>query len=202
LFLHEHLAQGLVRVGRAEEDAVGHDDGGASAGFEQAEKEGQEEQLGLLGLDDLKEVLRAGLVIERARERRIGQEQGVFLLLAGVVLGERGRRGRPGGRALLRAIVVAIDCRNGCVMVCAVNAIHIKQVPEELRARMETSAARNFRSLNQEALARIELSFRIEDAAQTKEHQRWIDEAMAGTFRPGTVSRIREICSAARAAVK
>ena len=33
LFLDEHLAQRLVRVGRAEEHAVGHDDGGASAGL-------------------------------------------------------------------------------------------------------------------------------------------------------------------------
>ena len=79
-----------------------------------------------------------------------------------------------------------------------VKAIHIKQVPEELRARMETSAARNFRSLNQEALARLELSFRLEDAAQTRSQQGWIDEAMAGTFRLGTVARVREICAAAR----
>ena len=48
LFLDEELAQGLVRVGRAEEDAVGHDDGGASAGLEQAQEEGEEEQLRLL----------------------------------------------------------------------------------------------------------------------------------------------------------
>jgi hypothetical protein len=67
---------------------------------------------------------------------------------------------------------------------------------------METSASRNFRSLNQEALARLELSFRLEDAAQTQTHQAWIDEAMAGTFRPGSTARVREICTAARNAVR
>lgn len=86
-------------------------------------------------------------------------------------------------------------------MICAVSEIHIKAVPDELWARMETSAGRNFRSMNQEALARIELSFRLEDAAQTKQHQAWIDEAMAGTFRSGTVARVREICAAARKSV-
>ena len=86
-------------------------------------------------------------------------------------------------------------------MVSPVNAIHIKQVPSELRARMETSAARNFRSLNQEALARIELSFRLEDSAANQQQQAWIDEAMAGSFQPGNAARVRAICAQGRASV-
>ena len=59
LVLDQHLAQLLVRVARAEEHAVGHDDRGASAGLEQPQEQRQEEQLGLLGLDDLLQVLGA-----------------------------------------------------------------------------------------------------------------------------------------------
>jgi hypothetical protein len=55
----------------------------------------------------------------------------------------------------------AVDQSSSCGMVLRMNAIHIRQVPPELRACMETSAARNFRSLDQEVLARIELSFRL-----------------------------------------
>ena len=38
---------------RPEEYPVGHDDGGAAAGLEQAQEQGKEQQLGLLRLDDL-----------------------------------------------------------------------------------------------------------------------------------------------------
>ena len=73
-----------MRLGRAEEHAVGHDDRGAAAGLEQAQEEREEEQFGLLGLDDLLQVLGGGLVVEAAGERRIGEDQRVLLLLAGV----------------------------------------------------------------------------------------------------------------------
>jgi len=42
--------------------------------------------------------------------------------------------------------------------------IQVKGASEELRLRLESSAERNFRSLNQEALARLEFSFDFEDA--------------------------------------
>ena len=72
-------------LGRAEEHAVGHDDGGAAAGLEQAQEERAEEQLGLLGLDDLLKVLGGGLVVEAASEGRIGEDEGVLLRI--VVVG-------------------------------------------------------------------------------------------------------------------
>ncbi len=53
-----------MRLGGAEQHAVGHDDGGAAAGLEQSQEQREEEQLGLLRLDDLQEILRRVLVIE------------------------------------------------------------------------------------------------------------------------------------------
>ena len=77
--------------------------------------------------------------------------------------------------------------------------IQVKGASEELRSRLESSAERNFRSLNQEALARIEFSFDIEDALMTKTHQKWIDEALAGAFRPGSIARLKSIAAKAKA---
>ena len=50
VLLDELLADFDVRVGRAEQHAVGHDDGGASAVLQQAQEEVQEEDFGLLAL--------------------------------------------------------------------------------------------------------------------------------------------------------
>ena len=49
----------------------------------------RKQQLGLLGLDDLLQVLCGGLVVETARERRIGEDQGVLLRVIIVGLGQR-----------------------------------------------------------------------------------------------------------------
>ena len=76
--------------------------------------------------------------------------------------------------------------------------IQVKGASEELRARLENSAGRNFRSLNQEALARLEFSFDIEDALISKTHQKWIDEALAGTMRPGSIQRLKRLAAKAR----
>jgi hypothetical protein len=76
--------------------------------------------------------------------------------------------------------------------------IQVKGAPKELRERLETSAERNYRSLNQETLARLEFSFDVEDALASKVHQKWIDEAVAGTFRPGSISRLKQIAAKAR----
>jgi len=43
-----------------------------------------------------------------------------------------------------------------------------QRVSEEMRERLNASAERNFRSLNQEALARIQFSFELEDALRAK----------------------------------
>jgi plasmid stability protein len=77
--------------------------------------------------------------------------------------------------------------------------IAVKGASEELRSRLEASAARNHRSLNQEALARLEMSFVVEDAARSKTHQAWVDEALAGEFKPGSAARLRQIAAKARA---
>jgi len=76
--------------------------------------------------------------------------------------------------------------------------IQVKGASEELRCRLATSAERNFRSLNQEALARLEFSFDIEDALMTKVHQKWIDEAMAAALRPGSIQRLKQIARRAK----
>ncbi len=76
--------------------------------------------------------------------------------------------------------------------------IQVKGASEELRARLQSSAQRNFRSLNQEALARLEFSFDIEDALLSKLHQKWIDEALEGTLRPGSIARLKQIAAKAR----
>jgi hypothetical protein len=73
---------------------------------------------------------------------------------------------------------------------------------DEVRERLQASADRNFRSLNQEALARIQFSFEIEDSLRSKQFQKLVDEGVAGTERPGSVSRLREIAAKARAAGK
>ena len=65
----------LWALRRAEEHAVGHDHRGAAAGLEQPEEQGEEEQLGLLRLDDLEEVLGGALVVERSGERRVGEDE-------------------------------------------------------------------------------------------------------------------------------
>jgi TraY domain len=78
--------------------------------------------------------------------------------------------------------------------------IQVKGVTKELRQRLEASAERNFRSLDQETLARLEFSFDIEDALASKLHQRWIDQAMRGTFKPGSIDRLRQIAARAKSA--
>ena len=123
LFLDENLAQRLVRVGRAEEHAVGHDDGGASAGLEQAQEEREEEQFGLLRLDDLLEVLGGVLVIERPGKRRIGEDQRVFLLLARVVLRQRVAVADVGILHAVQQHVHAADAQHRIVEVEAVEKL-------------------------------------------------------------------------------
>ena len=66
---------------------------------------------------------------------------------------------------------------------------------------MEASAEKNHRSLNQETLERLERSFEMEDALVNARDQKWIAEAMAGEFRPGSVARLRAIADQARGAV-
>jgi plasmid stability protein len=58
-------------------------------------------------------------------------------------------------------------------------SITIKDIPEDLHEQLRREAEANFRSLNQEVLARVERTFEIDAALNTKRDQRWIDEALA-----------------------
>lgn len=73
---------------------------------------------------------------------------------------------------------------------------------DEVRERLQASADRNFRSLNQEALARIQFSFEVEDSLRANQFQKLVDEGLAGTERSGSVARLRDIAAQARALAK
>jgi hypothetical protein len=53
----------------------------------------------------------------------------------------------------------------------------------------------------QKAFEEIRRRHKIPRASQTKLHQAWVDEALAGEFRPGSAARLRKIAAKARAAV-
>jgi hypothetical protein len=76
--------------------------------------------------------------------------------------------------------------------------LQVKGVSEEMRERLNASAERNFRSLNQEALARIQFSFELEDSLRAKTLEKLIDEGLAGKVFPGSVNRLRQIAAKAR----
>ncbi len=58
--------------------------------------------------------------------------------------------------------------------------ILLKDIPVELRAQLEQEAAANFRTPDQEVLARIEISLQIQEAFSTRAGAGgWIDEALA-----------------------
>jgi len=86
--LDQNLPQRLVRGRRAEQHSFGHDHRSAPADLQEPQEQREKQEFGLLGLDDLLQVLRGRLVIERAGERRIGEEKAVAVLLARNVLGE------------------------------------------------------------------------------------------------------------------
>lgn len=77
--------------------------------------------------------------------------------------------------------------------------LQVKVASESLRARLAASASENFRTVDQEALARLERSFEIDDALVTPSHQKWVDEALSGEMRVGSVKRLRSIARKARA---
>ena len=67
-------------------------------------------------------------------------------------------------------------------------SITIKGIPEDLHGQLKREAEANFRSLNQEVLARVERSFEIDAALDTKRDQKWIEEAVAS----GLATPLRE----------
>jgi hypothetical protein len=59
------------------------------------------------------------------------------------------------------------------------SSIMLKDISDDLRAQLEQEAYANSRSLDEEALARIEMSFQIQKEFNAKRVQDWIDEALA-----------------------
>ena len=183
LLLDEELAQGLVRIRRAEEHAIRHDDGGASAGLEQAQEEGEEEQLGLLRLHDLLEVLGAVLVVERPGEGRVGEDERVFFLLARVVLPERVAVSDVGVFHAVEEHIHAADAEHGVVKIEPVEEVVVEvflelRVAEDLRvvvaevfARRHEEAARAARGIADDILrrGRGELDHELDDVARGAE---------------------------------
>ena len=82
------------------------------------------------------------------------------------------------------------------------NQLQVKGLTDELKERLSASAGRNFRSLNQEALARIQFSYEVEDSLRAAALEKKIDEGLKGKTSPGSVRRLREIAAKARAGVK
>jgi hypothetical protein len=57
-------------------------------------------------------------------------------------------------------------------------SVTLKDIPPEIHAQLAREAEANHRSLNGEALRRIELSFELEAALNTRRDARWIQEAL------------------------
>jgi len=73
-------------------------------------------------------------------------------------------------------------------------SLTLKGIPVEIHERLKSSATSNFRSITQEAFARLQMSFDIEEAAATKLHQSWIDQAVAsGAARPAAKNQWQQI---------
>jgi hypothetical protein len=57
----------------------------------------------------------------------------------------------------------------------------LKNIPAKIRERLRGSANSNFRSITQEAFARLLLSFDVGAAATAKMHQSWIEQTIASS---------------------
>ena len=73
-------------------------------------------------------------------------------------------------------------------------SITLKDLPEDLHGQLKLEAEANFRSLAQEALARLQRSFEIDAALRTRRDQSLIDEALAsGPEEPLTRAKMDRI---------
>ena len=75
VLFHQQLADGLVGLAGAEQYTVGHDHGAAATVFEHAQHQGQEQQLGLLGLDLAQQGGMDVVIVQAALEGRIGKDE-------------------------------------------------------------------------------------------------------------------------------
>jgi hypothetical protein len=55
----------------------------------------------------------------------------------------------------------------------------LKSIPEDLHAQLRAEAQANFRTLNEEALARLQQSLDLDDRVDRGRAQSWVDEALA-----------------------
>jgi hypothetical protein len=79
-------------------------------------------------------------------------------------------------------------------MVFCMASITIKDIPNHLHEQLKREAEANFRSLNQEVLARVERTFEIDAVLNASRDQRWIDEALAsGSTAPLTLKEMDAI---------
>jgi hypothetical protein len=78
-----------VGLAGAEQHTIGHDHSRPAAGLEQLQKQRHEQQLRFLGLHYPLQLAAGALVIQGARKGRIGEDQGVCVLLARAVFRER-----------------------------------------------------------------------------------------------------------------
>ena len=85
--LHDLLADVLMSLGGTEQHPVGYDDGAPPAYLQHPQEEGQEQQLGLLGLANLQQVGGHDVRVQAPLEGGIGQNEGV-LLPVGVLVAE------------------------------------------------------------------------------------------------------------------
>ncbi len=73
-------------------------------------------------------------------------------------------------------------------------SITLKDLPADLHGQLKLEAEANFRSLAQEALARLQRTFEIDAALKTGSDQRLIDEALArGPEEPLTRTKMDKI---------
>ena len=78
-------------------------------------------------------------------------------------------------------------------------SITLKDIPEDLHALLKAEADANFRSLTQEALARIDRSFAFDEPLSTETVNRLIDESIAsGPEEKFSRARFEEAIESAR----
>lgn len=86
-----------------------------------------------------------------------------------------------------------LDTQFGGVMVPFIATITLKDIPEDLHAQLKAEAEANLRSLNQEAIIRIQRSFDVTYQFSTTAVNALIDEALAsGPEQEFTLDQIRQ----------
>ena len=105
----------------------------------------------------------------------------------------RGEKGAEGTFELRRRRIIAgwsevenkaesngrFDLRAVSNMLLSMATITLKDVPDDVHAQLKVEAEANFRSLNQEAIARLQRSLDVQDLTSTEAVNRLLDEALA-----------------------